>query len=492
MLKKLRLRNFKNFKDAELTLGPLTVLVGANGAGKSNVKDALRFLHGAARGYTLADVFGKKFADSGESVWDGIRGGAYQVTYSQGEQAETSSFEVELGIGDYPRHTPTINLRLGVAISSSGPWLATESLRLLPQDFVAYEANQSGGEIFGHPILVDPGDATQAAESLRNLTKGMHFLSDRAVFAQIMQATEDRNTASEAHSRVSEFFDVTFADLRLARFYNFDVDRLREPSFPGQARLSDRGDNFSSVMMSICSEPARLAEVLSWIRQLTPLDVASFEFPKDHIGRVSLTLVEKSGRRTNAFSASDGTLRFLAFVAALNEASPPKVVFIEEPETGMHPNRLWLLLKMLESRAFGGGPQVILTTHSPQLLAQLSKQSLEFASLVYRLEGRPDAQIKRILDIPHAREVIEKGDIARLHTSGWMESAVFFTQDDDNRGGDGERAGHPGGLPKGSVHPQADRNGDAGPSRKAKGKGRSAQGPAAPRRVGDARPRKAR
>jgi len=49
MLKKLRLKNFKNFKDAQLILGDLTLLVGANASGKSNLRDALRFLHGIAR-----------------------------------------------------------------------------------------------------------------------------------------------------------------------------------------------------------------------------------------------------------------------------------------------------------------------------------------------------------------------------------------------------------------------------------------------------------
>ena len=45
MLNKLRLERFKNFKNAELILGPLTVLVGTNASGKSNIRDAFRFLY---------------------------------------------------------------------------------------------------------------------------------------------------------------------------------------------------------------------------------------------------------------------------------------------------------------------------------------------------------------------------------------------------------------------------------------------------------------
>lgn len=58
MLTALRLRNFKNFADETLRMGPFTVLVGANASGKSNIRDALRLLHGVGRGYWLADIIG--------------------------------------------------------------------------------------------------------------------------------------------------------------------------------------------------------------------------------------------------------------------------------------------------------------------------------------------------------------------------------------------------------------------------------------------------
>ncbi len=54
MIRELHLERFKNFRDATLTLGNLTLLVGTNASGKSNLRDAFRFLHGISRGYTLA------------------------------------------------------------------------------------------------------------------------------------------------------------------------------------------------------------------------------------------------------------------------------------------------------------------------------------------------------------------------------------------------------------------------------------------------------
>ncbi len=82
MFTSLRLERFKNFKDTELKLGPFTVLIGANASGKSNIRDGFRFLHGVARGYSLADIIGEKHGEGGERIWSGIRGGAREIAYS--------------------------------------------------------------------------------------------------------------------------------------------------------------------------------------------------------------------------------------------------------------------------------------------------------------------------------------------------------------------------------------------------------------------------
>ena len=55
MITSLRLTDFKNFADETLRVGPFTVIVGANASGKSNIRDAFRFLHGIGRGYVGGD-----------------------------------------------------------------------------------------------------------------------------------------------------------------------------------------------------------------------------------------------------------------------------------------------------------------------------------------------------------------------------------------------------------------------------------------------------
>ena len=113
-------------------------------------------------------------------------------------------------------------------------------------------------------------------------------------------------------------------------------------------------------------------------------------------------------------------------IAALFGPKPAKFYFFEEIDNGIHPTRLHLLLQLIEQRVKDAAIQVVATTHSPQLLGFLSKESREFASLVYRLEGEKEGRICRILDIPDAKKVLESQSLGRLHESGWLENAVAF------------------------------------------------------------------
>ena len=69
MLTSLRLIDFKNFREETLHMGPLTVIVGADVSGKSNLRDAFRFLHGIGRGYTPGEIIGGKYGAGGQQEW---------------------------------------------------------------------------------------------------------------------------------------------------------------------------------------------------------------------------------------------------------------------------------------------------------------------------------------------------------------------------------------------------------------------------------------
>jgi predicted ATPase len=418
MLSRLRLERFKNFEDAELALGPLTVLVGANASGKSNVRDAFRFLHGIGRGYTLAEIIGEKWGEGGVLQWRGIRGGTREAAFDSGS---TFAVEVEL-----PSYVPALTLTYRIQVDLSEPYG--------PPRVAAERLTERVTEVVNrHDYLFDsdPPDGVLRQDGFNQIKIRMQspnpgrnpshsFLSQQPVLPQILEI--------KAPIVLRESTRAVMAALSRMRFLDLVPDAMRLPSLPGQTVLGDRGENLSSVLLDICADEQQKQTLTHWLRELTPMDARDFEFPRDQTGRVLVSLVEESGQRTSAYSASDGTLRFLAMVAALLAARSGDFFFFEELENGIHPTRLHLLLQLIEQVTQERGVRVVATSHSPLLLTLLSRETLEYASLIYRLPGQRDARITRILDIPEARRVIDEQDIGRLFASGWLDDTVAFRE----------------------------------------------------------------
>ncbi len=408
MITSVRLEGFKNFRDATLQLGPLTVIVGTNASGKSNIRDAFRFLHGMGRGYSLAEIIGEKYVEGGVLVWKGIRGGIREVAFNGVNEFSLTSILFG-GESDFIKHkicVDTHDLR-------AGPRVYSERMEIGP--FKSYHIRPSAN-LSTHSI-----SAWVRRDS--SMTPVNNVSIPFLVFTPVLtQFKECSSALDEDASAATGFVDA----LASMRFLDLSPEAMKVPSIPGQIILGDRGENLSSVLQAICNDEDTKRAVIEWVRQLTPLDVSDFDFVPDQTGRVLLTLIESTGRRTSAYSASDGTLRFLAIIAALMGPDSAKFYFLEEIDNGIHPTRLSLLLQLIEQQTKQRGIQVVTTTHSPQLLAMLSPEARQHASLVYRLEGATEAKITRIVDIPGANEVLETQNLGRLHESGWLENAVQF------------------------------------------------------------------
>ena len=420
MIHHVTLHNFKNFRKATLHLGPFSVLVGANASGKSNLRDAFRFLHGVGRGYTLAETFGEKYVE-GALQWRGLRG-------TLGEMAfwGTARFqlEAELDIASFtsePTLSDPVSYRIEVVFSDDAEGntkahVAREALYCGGDMLFASEAR--GAQVV--KVTVKPGG---------NYRKGQveRFAASRPVLTQIGERVAEKRDDDHA-LRVRQAAKGVANAFQAMRFLDLHPDAMRQPSVPGQTTLSDRGENLSSVLEAICEKDRRKAALVDWMQMLTPMDAVDLRFPSDLSGKTLAVLVEPGGRETTLYSASDGTLRFLAIAAALLGPSPDRFYFIEEIENGIHPTRLDLLLELIEQNVEDHRAQVVATTHSPSLLRLMPRDTLQDASLVFRLEDAPDAHIRRILKIPEAQRILETQDIARLFESGWMENSMAFTE----------------------------------------------------------------
>ena len=403
MLTSIRLRNFKNFRDETLRVGPFTVIVGANASGKSNIRDAFRFLHGIGRGYTLAEIVVGKYGPGGQSEWGPIRG------------ATDPSFPLPSAFA--------LHVKLELAGKKTCYSITVSFNPNSPDGFEVgkEEMKTESAMIYTTQDTLEPELCVQIGEnSQRNL---------------LLSRSQPALTQLPVTNTIGSNLSSVLGGMR---FLELSPDRMREPAFPGQTVLGDSGENLPVVLEEICSDPAR-KDVFTWLRELTPMDVRDFRFPRDPSGRVHLQILEANERTISAYSASDGTLRFLAMLAVLLGESTKGLYFFEEIDTGIHPARQWLLLELIEKQAAKGDFQVITTTHAPDFLTFVNDSTFENMSVVCRLEDSQDAIIRPVAELPNARKLRKSGrGLGGLLTEGWMETALAFTENQDKAEEDGE------------------------------------------------------
>ena len=320
MITSIRLVNFKNFADETLRVGPFTVIVGANASGKSNIRDAFRFLHGIGRGYTLYSIFQRRYGDIHQEEWCGIRGDPDEIVrfnesvFSLHVKMEDITYLIEINRGD----KRVYNFRV-----------ARETL-VVGQETI-YTT---------HPRSGDPANEQGDEKHLkiRMGESGSHekykdqivVQSDKPALTQI----SSHFNVSSGHKEIVQKVRQFFANMRI---FDWDPDQLSRYSAPNQTELGDRGENLPTVLREICSDPQRKEILVEWLRELTPMDVQDLEFPThtspDFPGPIHLVLKEANDRRVPAYAASDGTLRFLAVLAALLGPGPERLYFLKRLTT---------------------------------------------------------------------------------------------------------------------------------------------------------------
>jgi hypothetical protein len=211
-----------------------------------------------------------------------------------------------------------------------------------------------------------------------------------------------------------------------ARFLDLQPSEMKDYVPVAAPELGNHGENLSAVVHRICQEDEQKRLFLDWLGRLCAPQVDDVRFDRTATGRVLVQLAERDGQETaiSAESISDGTLRFMAVLAAMFSAPEGSLFLLEEIENGLHPTRVHLLLELLEQFAESRKLQIIGTTHSPQVLLSLSDQALRSAILFARLEETRGTITRRLGDLPHFEEVTQKTHVDRLFTTGWLEQAL--------------------------------------------------------------------
>lgn len=409
MLSRLHLLNFKSFVLETVSLSGLTLLVGANASGKSNVVDAIRFLQGIALDMPLADVL-RGHSEGGRQVWPGIRGGLADITRrGEGKFSIGSDWLIRDGEGGERSLRHTIHVQ-----TSQHPMVYSESL---------YEGD---GDLFktdppslGNKAGRDPGASIHVA--VKRSGKGNSPTQTHSAARSLLFQLDLGRPISPA---VRTARDALAAAMRSAYFLDITPSRMRDYVPRHLTHVGLEGENVSAVAWQLCQDPETRRDLVDWLTELCAPELIDIRFAETDLGDVMLVLVEDGDRQIPARSLSDGTLRFLGQLIALRTAPPGSLLLIEEVENGLHPTRAHLLVEAMEAATTERGVQVIATTHSPIVLNALSPDALRQAILVARPPGTEGSVLRKLGDLPDFDAVCERRGVDRMLTSGWLERAV--------------------------------------------------------------------
>ena len=358
-LKSIHIQNFRSLRDVTLPLKPLTVLVGPNASGKSNALKALRVLNRLINDEKLPSV-----SEIQNLLWAG--------------DANHIAFELHAQVGE-----TSTDYQLELKAEAGNPF-ATEELLV------------NGVKV----ISIQDGDGVVQDEDGKNET--------RYRSSKLALRTAGDYGKKPVTSALTEFmqdwiiYDIPPDWIRQdIEKFPFDDDRSPFSYLLSYWHKNDR-ERFNSVSESL--------EAATTFR----IDQRSIN------GEDRLYLLEGYKKPIPLEEASDGTLRLIAYYTLLNESELLPLFAIEEPEHNLHPGALKDIAKILEQMAERS--QMIITTHSSQLLDAFSSESLSDSLGVLLLRNVPGHGTK----ITNLEDILE--DEAALN--GWIAdfgigSAIF-------------------------------------------------------------------
>lgn len=336
MIQYIRIQNFRSVKDIALELGPLNIVFGPNGCGKSNIYNAIHLLTAAAEGRLSGFISEEGGLEN--MMWSGERSPLDRHPRRLQIACRTDSFDYELQIG-FPEKLPyPTQFMLDPIVKEENIWLAGYSRR--PSSRVLQRKNQAA-------FLVDvTGEKSTFTESI---------YENESVFGQLGEPHRFPEV-----SRVRE-------TLRRWRFYHeFAIGRhspLRQPAVGYRSPVLDSdGQNLAAAFQTIVEIGAEeiLHEILA-----DAFPGCQFYCENEHSRFVLKMRREGIRRPLLAAEMSDGTLRFLCLAVALLSPRPPAFLAINEPENSLHRDMLPALARLIiEASRYS---QIWLTSHSAEL-----------------------------------------------------------------------------------------------------------------------------
>jgi predicted ATPase len=416
MLTRLKVNGFKNLVDVDVRFGPFTCIAGANGVGKSNLFDAIRFLS------ALSD---RPLIDAALSVRDegGRSTDIRSIFHRIGDDyVKKMTFEAEMivpreGHDDlgqraeasitFLRYRLVLGYRIHETLRSFG------GLEILEESLVKINTRDASKHLlFQH--------TDEWLKSAVHGTRGSAYIStEDKPEGRVINLHQDGGSSGRPQQRLAANLPRTILsatnaaesptallarrEMQSWRLLQLEPSALRKPdNFNAPTKLGDDGSHLAATLYELArthinpelgeNDPDQIYTRIA--NRLYDLIEDVYKIQVDRDDRRELLTLQVTDRNNTTYAArslSDGTLRFLALAVLEMDTSDQGVICLEEPENGIHPRRVPEILKLLTSIATDTAEaistdnplrQVIINTHSPVVVQQVADDSLLIAELV--------------------------------------------------------------------------------------------------------------
>ncbi len=404
MITKITLHNWKSFKEASLYIDPLTVLIGLNASGKSNLVDALRFLQRSVSMPLTTAITGTGGDVQISEIRGGIDWAALKGSYSFGLQI------VILG-------EDNSELTYEIYIDIINDNKVSKRAYLSKEKLAVTDKNIENGEeriIFKTEKIreIVSGSLAKVRDIIVSLNHEYSILN--AVQNNVNYSEDDKQIIRTTIEALKNIFILEPIPSHMR-----DYCRLSDTLLPD-------GSNVAGVIAALPEEEK--------VRIETALTNYVGQLPDNPFSKIYVELVGKFGQdamlygtevlpggteiEIDARSMSDGTLRAIALLTAILTREKGSLLVIEEVDNGLHPSKAGLLLNFMLELGKKQGVDILITTHNPALMDALEKDLLPFISVAYREEETGYSVIGLLEEFDKLPKYLAHGSLGKVISEG--------------------------------------------------------------------------
>lgn len=411
MITKIQVKNFKSYRWGDLPFASLTVLIGANASGKSNIIEALRLLAKIAEGERLSFL-----GNSHQKRESPFRGKVNNLGYRGTESFQISCEVKTIELAEWNHFE--IDMKLG---NDGDIHVAQEKITALTSSVPLYQIT-SEPQGAGSDVFVEYNNFARGGKKPKIVCS-----SHMGIFTQLLSEIRFHPENKESRKKIPIITNNYVGWLSSIVFLEPEPNAMRSYGHKIDKLLDRQGAKISGVLYNLCQNSKIKAEILEFVRSLPEQDIEDIGFIETARGDVMLALTETFGGISTTYDAttlSDGTLRVLSIAAVMFSAPEKSIIVIEEIDNGVHPSRAESLLKRIDNIARARDLRVLISSHNPALLDALPDEAVPETVFCYRSPDDGSSQLVRLRDIPDYPELIAQGTVGQLMTRGLLERFV--------------------------------------------------------------------